>query len=260
MTGHRAHTMYVGVHLPSTNPTKRRSHHRRHRRHQHHQPGIAEEGSVTDKGITANLGVVKPHLLIGSLNSVNNRSDPAFPARPVHFGGGGGWRWSDSRVASSLLRDGRTLLQSRSWWSGMGWNCTVIYFHLCCLAIYSTQLFHHSKLTLNLRSIKTLHWIANFRWVKFEEDVEEGGSRWSKPHVATLSLHALFELRSLLLNGVVLLDADAQTLVSITDLAIDAMAATGHLPFNSRDRVRRLCDIFMHEQCRTAPSPPHFHA
>ena len=29
------------------------------------------------------------------------------------------------------------------------------------------------------------------RWVKFEEDVEEGGNRWSKPHVATLSLYLL---------------------------------------------------------------------
>ena len=74
-------------------------------------------------------------------------------------------------------------------------------------------------------------------WVKFEEDVEEGGSRWSKPHVATLSLHSLFELRSLLLNGPVLLDADAQTLVQITDLAIDMMANSGHLPFNSKERV-----------------------
>lgn len=76
-------------------------------------------------------------------------------------------------------------------------------------------------------------------WVKFEEDVEEGGSRWSKPHVATLSLHSLFELRSLLLNGPVLLDADAQTLVQITDLSIDMMANSGHLPFNSKDRVTK---------------------
>ena len=44
-------------------------------------------------------------------------------------------------------------------------------------------------------------YIFIFRWVKFEEDVEEGGNRWSKPHVATLSLHSLFELRSFLLNG-----------------------------------------------------------
>ena len=34
------------------------------------------------------------------------------------------------------------------------------------------------------------------RRIKFEEDVEEGGERWSKPHVATLALHSLFVLRS----------------------------------------------------------------
>jgi hypothetical protein len=34
------------------------------------------------------------------------------------------------------------------------------------------------------------------RWVKFEEDVEEGANRWSKPHVSSLSLHSLMELRS----------------------------------------------------------------
>lgn len=73
--------------------------------------------------------------------------------------------------------------------------------------------------------------------MKFEEDVEEGGSRWSKPHVATLSLHSLFELRSLLLNGAVLLDAEAQTLVQITDLAIDCMANAGHLPDASKEKV-----------------------
>jgi hypothetical protein len=47
-----------------------------------------------------------------------------------------------------------------------------------------------------------------FRWVKFEEDVESGG-RWSKPHVATLSLHSLLELRNCILNGSVILDMQA---------------------------------------------------
>merc|ERR1712036_199140 len=51
-----------------------------------------------------------------------------------------------------------------------------------------------------------MEWHETARWVKFEEEVEEGGNRWSKPHVATLSLHSLFELRSLLLNGTVTLD------------------------------------------------------
>lgn len=47
------------------------------------------------------------------------------------------------------------------------------------------------------------------RWLKFEEDVEDGGERWSKPYVATLSLHSLFELRSCIMNGTVLLDMRA---------------------------------------------------
>lgn len=53
------------------------------------------------------------------------------------------------------------------------------------------------------------------RWLKFEEDVEDGGERWSKPYVATLSLHSLFELRSCILNGTVLLDMHANTLEEI---------------------------------------------
>lgn len=54
-----------------------------------------------------------------------------------------------------------------------------------------------------------------FRWLKFEEDVEDGGDRWSKPYVATLSLHSLFELRSCILNGTVMLDMRASTLDEI---------------------------------------------
>lgn len=53
------------------------------------------------------------------------------------------------------------------------------------------------------------------RWLKFEEDVEDGGERWSKPYVATLSLHSLFELRSCILNGTVLLDMRANSLEEI---------------------------------------------
>ena len=53
------------------------------------------------------------------------------------------------------------------------------------------------------------------RWIKFEEDVDEGGDRWSKPFVATLSLHSLFELRKGLLMGTVMLDVDAMSLVQI---------------------------------------------
>lgn len=50
-----------------------------------------------------------------------------------------------------------------------------------------------------------------FRWVKFEEDVESGG-RWSKPHVATLSLHSLLELRNFISRGSVILDINGEQL------------------------------------------------
>lgn len=53
------------------------------------------------------------------------------------------------------------------------------------------------------------------RWLKFEEDVEDGGERWSKPYVATLSLHSLFELRSCIMNGTVMLDMRASSLEEI---------------------------------------------
>lgn len=54
-----------------------------------------------------------------------------------------------------------------------------------------------------------------YRWLKFEEDVEDGGERWSKPYVATLSLHSLFELRNCIFSGTVLLDMRANTIEEI---------------------------------------------
>ena len=53
------------------------------------------------------------------------------------------------------------------------------------------------------------------RWVKFEEKVEEGGERWSKPHVSTLTLHSLFELRTCLQTGSILLDLEGYSLPQI---------------------------------------------
>ena len=60
--------------------------------------------------------------------------------------------------------------------------------------------------------------IIVYRWIKFEEDVEEGGERWSKPYVATLSLHSLFELRKGIMSGTVMLDLDANNLHQITGM------------------------------------------
>ncbi|XP_035824346.1 anion exchange protein 2 isoform X3 [Aplysia californica] len=58
-------------------------------------------------------------------------------------------------------------------------------------------------------------WREKARWIKFEEDVEEGAERWGKPHVASLSFHSLLELRRGLENGSLLLDLEATDLNSI---------------------------------------------
>uniref|UniRef100_A0A8C4LGY6 Anion exchange protein n=1 Tax=Equus asinus asinus TaxID=83772 RepID=A0A8C4LGY6_EQUAS len=81
-------------------------------------------------------------------------------------------------------------------------------------------------------------WKETARWLKFEEDVEDGGERWSKPYVATLSLHSLFELRSCLINGTVLLDMRANSIEEISDLILDQQELSSDLNDSIRVKVR----------------------
>ncbi|XP_008278922.1 sodium bicarbonate cotransporter 3-like isoform X2 [Stegastes partitus] len=91
---------------------------------------------------------------------------------------------------------------------------------------------------LSFRDGSATEWKETARWLKFEEDVEDGGERWSKPYVATLSLHSLFELRSCILNGTVMLDMRANSIEEIADMLIDSMVASGQLKEDLRDKVR----------------------
>ncbi|XP_067858901.1 sodium bicarbonate cotransporter 3-like isoform X5 [Heptranchias perlo] len=91
---------------------------------------------------------------------------------------------------------------------------------------------------LCFRDGEDCEWKETARWLKFEEDVEDGGERWSKPYVATLSLHSLFELRSCILNGTVMLDMRASTTEEIADMVLDNMIASEQLDETMRDKVR----------------------
>ncbi|XP_061838777.1 sodium bicarbonate cotransporter 3-like isoform X7 [Nerophis lumbriciformis] len=91
---------------------------------------------------------------------------------------------------------------------------------------------------LSFRDGSATEWKETARWLKFEEDVEDGGERWSKPYVATLSLHSLFELRSCILNGTVMLDMRANSIEDIADMVIDSMVASGQLKDDLRAKVR----------------------
>uniref|UniRef100_I3KGD2 Anion exchange protein n=1 Tax=Oreochromis niloticus TaxID=8128 RepID=I3KGD2_ORENI len=82
-----------------------------------------------------------------------------------------------------------------------------------------------------------LEWKESARWVKFEEKVEEGGERWSKPHVSTLSLHSLFELRTCLQTGTVLLDLDGYSLPQIVDDIIERQIEEGMISPDLREKI-----------------------
>ncbi|XP_046585497.1 LOW QUALITY PROTEIN: electrogenic sodium bicarbonate cotransporter 1-like [Haliotis rubra] len=98
-------------------------------------------------------------------------------------------------------------------------------------------------------------WREMARWVKYEEDVEEGGERWSKPHVASLSLHSLFELRSSLMSGCVTLEMDAYHITQVADLLLDNLIASKLLEEGLRDDIRNAMlspHVFQHTKRRRA--------
>ena len=51
--------------------------------------------------------------------------------------------------------------------------------------------------------------------MKFEEVLEEGGKRWSKPHVASLSMRSILETRKSLMEGILLLDLDVYSMAEL---------------------------------------------
>ncbi|XP_068241638.1 electroneutral sodium bicarbonate exchanger 1 isoform X7 [Palaemon carinicauda] len=182
LEGHRAHSIYVGVHVPGAH--RRRS---RHHRHRHHHRSSTKEGNDN-----------RP-----VLSMLEEDSPEGFNLTPP-----------SQRVQFILGEDD----------DGEGTH-------------NSHPLFSEME-TLTEMESGELEWKETARWVKFEEDVEEGGERWSKPHVATLSLHSLFELRSFLLNGTVILDMDASSLDQIADLVLDNMINQGQLPVEGREKFR----------------------
>ncbi|XP_061513945.1 electrogenic sodium bicarbonate cotransporter 1 isoform X3 [Anopheles gambiae] len=194
--GHRAHTVFVGVHIPGSS---RR--HSQRRRHKHHQAS-RENGDKGSTGSEAERPVVTiPHVVTQRrISIVDDGESFTPPAQRVQFilGGEVGGEGDGTQHESHPL---------------------------------------FSEMEELVKEGDEMAWKETARWVKFEEDVEEGGNRWSKPHVATLSLHSLFELRSLLLNGTVMLDMEAVSLEQIAELVCENMVNSGTLPVEARDKV-----------------------
>ncbi|NWQ95448.1 S4A4 protein, partial [Burhinus bistriatus] len=78
------------------------------------------------------------------------------------------------------------------------------------------------------------------RWIKFEEKVEDGGERWSMPHIPALPLHSLFQLRTCLQKGTMLLDLDALSFKEIIDKALSGQPEEVELQPELRERLAAL--------------------
>lgn len=67
-------------------------------------------------------------------------------------------------------------------------------------------------------------WRETARWIKYEENVEEGADRWGRPHVSSLSFHSLLSVRRCLENGVVMMDSEEQDLGHIIHRAVETVS------------------------------------
>lgn len=63
-------------------------------------------------------------------------------------------------------------------------------------------------------------WRETARWVKYEENVEEGADRWGQAHISPLSFHSLLNVRRCLESGVVLLDVEEKDFPHIVFRAV----------------------------------------
>ncbi|XP_075991966.1 na[+]-driven anion exchanger 1 isoform X1 [Anticarsia gemmatalis] len=178
--GHRAHTVFVGVHVPA----RRHS----HRKHKHHHRNGEKEADRPGPGLMTR---------VRRLSVTDDGETLTPPAQRVQF------------ILGEDLDDA---------------------------TLESHPLF--SEMEELVKDGDEMEWKETARWIKFEEDVEEGGNRWSKPHVATLSLHSLFELRSLILNGSVILDMEASSLEQVADNVLDNMVSDGSLGYDCREKVK----------------------
>jgi len=75
------------------------------------------------------------------------------------------------------------------------------------------------------------------RWVKYEEDVEPRGVRWSKPYVPTVHLKSLYDLKEIFKTQPVLLNVEIDSLERTCGTVVDAWAKEGLLVDTERMRV-----------------------
>ncbi|XP_051019332.1 anion exchange protein 4 isoform X2 [Acomys russatus] len=74
-----------------------------------------------------------------------------------------------------------------------------------------------------------LEWRETGRWLLFEEKLEMDAGRWSAPHVPTLALPSLQKLRTLMAEGIILLDCQAGSLLELVEQVISGESLSPEL-------------------------------
>lgn len=112
----------------------------------------------------------------------------------------------------------------------------------------------HGKGNLSMvatRIITTL--VRSFSWVRFEEIAETVLGRWSKPHVATLMQTALLDLKSLLGQGVILLNVTATDLPDLSRTYREGAEQLRRVRFSSsRNDCSRFIRCSVHRRFRSS--------
>ncbi|XP_055701079.1 band 3 anion transport protein isoform X5 [Phlebotomus papatasi] len=100
-------------------------------------------------------------------------------------------------------------------------------------------------------------WKETARWIKYEEDVEEGSDRWGRPHVASLSFHSLLNLRRCLETGVVLMDLEEKDLPGVAYRVVEQMVVEDLIQADDKATVLRAL-LLRHRHVNESHSGFHF--
>ncbi|NP_001073019.1 sodium bicarbonate cotransporter [Strongylocentrotus purpuratus] len=193
------HAIYVGVHVPHNEEQQQKNHHHHHHKHRH-------KGKSKKNGSSHS-----------SANNSSSTADAFFPNNDP-----------DARPDALLLDKNGDASQRVKFILGDEADD----------GHESHEIFTEMEELCYGSDGEELEWKEMARWIKYEEDVDVDADRWSKPHVATLPLHSLFELRTCLINGTVCLDMEADNIVQIADLVLDKLIMSEQLDESKREQVR----------------------
>ncbi|KAH3748022.1 hypothetical protein DPMN_182459, partial [Dreissena polymorpha] len=174
----------------------------------------------TDKSYVDLPDLTKPASAKSSVVTMDNATEPEIEAHNLHGDSLSAAEAATERVATLI---------------GDDFECNGLFCQMDMLRPYKNDLV----------------WKEMARWIRYEEAVEEGGQRWSKPHVASLMMEALQDLQCMLGTCPVLLDITAGTMREIACDVSRAWTADGDIPRIWREQFEAILTkphMFQHNE------------